>query len=109
MIGAPIDVDAAAYFLFLWLLAWPIKRQSIEGIDRNDAGVLLSGIKRLAFGVAIEIDDIAREVRHEHVGAEPFRESVQLINVPIGVGEHQGRRCHARGEMVRNPRPAMGD
>ena len=55
----------------------------------------------------IQVDHVARIIRHDHPRAEFARERVEARDVPVGVGHAPRVGCQARGDIVRQLRAVV--
>ena len=66
-------------------LAKAVQRLAVEGCRRTEFGRRLPGIERDPVGIAVDVDDRARDRRLNDGRAELFREIVQRAQAPVRV------------------------
>jgi hypothetical protein len=88
-------------------LARQVQRLLAEGVHRQQAGDILPRVQALVLRRAVQVDDMAGEVRRQHRRAHRPGELVQPRQVPVDIGALQGRRRHAALERVRDERAGV--
>ncbi len=81
---------------------------AVEGIDRTQAGSVLSRIQIGVVRRAIEIDHIARMGGDYHRRANFFQKIIQRFQMPVGIGQLECGVGHADGYVFRHMGAHMG-
>ena len=78
-----------------------VEQLAPEGLGRHQAGGGHAGIQARAVGRSIEVDDIPRLRGHQQRGTHLAHEIVDQRQMPVGVGQRQGRRVDPGDQIGR--------
>ena len=109
VIGPPEGGDAARDLALIRLLARQIDGFVVEGGQGAKPGVVGPGIERRAVRRAVEVDDIARMGGCHRRRPAGGGETVEAIDMPVGVGQAAGQRGHGVGDGGGKPGAGMGN
>ncbi len=105
MIGLEVVASCAQRSQRLRRLPWPVERRAVEGRRGNELCRRLPGIERGPRGIAVEVNDVARELGRDDRRIERRAEIVEPLEPPIGIDERAALRASA---APRGPASARG-
>ena len=100
VIGLEGEPQAVGGARFVGRLARTVERLAVEGSGRTEFGRRLAGIERGAAGIAIDVDDRARERRANERRIQRLDEIVEFVQPPVGVLAREPRIDELRLEFA---------
>ena len=85
VVRAPAALAARVDLGRIRLVARAVEGVAGEEAGRHQAGVVHTGVHRRVFGWPVQVDNEAREPRHQHARAHLAREGIQLVEMPVGI------------------------